>query len=123
MRHIILAAALLGLAPLAAAAQPLPAPAACPEGRRADGRCVNPFLAALARQQTVCFTQVRLSYISCPGVLPGLDTRYRYPNTVVTERQAEINILYERQGYQEVFGNLTRTVVPVVTTTRPTTAR
>ncbi|GJD49223.1 hypothetical protein OPKNFCMD_1953 [Methylobacterium crusticola] len=105
----------------AAPAQPLlpaaPAPRACPEGRLADGRCVDPLLSAYARQQTVCFTQVRLSYVSCPGVLPALDTRYRYPFTVVTERQREINILFERQGYQNVFG-----LVPV-TRTGTTTGR
>ncbi|WP_132252780.1 hypothetical protein [Methylobacterium segetis] len=81
--------------PRAVAAPPL-RPAACPEGRLSDGSCVNPRLAFAARQQGVCYTQVKLSYIVCPGVLPGLDTRYRYPFNVVTERQRELNVVFER---------------------------
>ena len=88
----------LGLAPAPAGAQPPLAPAApaCPEGRQADGRCVNPRLAFLARQQAVCFTQIKLSYVVCPGVLPGLDTRYRFPYNAVAERQCELNLVFER---------------------------
>lgn len=107
---LLLAAALLASA-APAVAEPLKV---CPEGRLADGRCVNPTMAALARQQTICFTQFKLSYVSCPGILPASDVRYRFPYSVVTERQREINILYERQGYQNVFG-VTRVTAPVVT--------
>ncbi|AWN45022.1 hypothetical protein DK419_00655 [Methylobacterium terrae] len=83
----------------AAAAQTRPAqirPPACPEGRLADGACVNPRLAFLARQQAVCYSQFKLSYIACPGTLPAVDMRYKFPFNVVTERQTELNFILER---------------------------
>lgn len=133
MRPFVIAVAAILLAGPAALAQSrLPAPPPCPEGRLADGRCVDPVLARLARNQTICFSQIKLSYIACPGTLPGRDARYKYPYTVVTERQREIDMLYERQAYQSVFGTTVRVRTTIVappvttlpaTTTRATTAR
>lgn len=97
MRQILtLTLAGAALAALAGPAAAQMRPLACPEGRLVDGGCVNPRLAFVARQQAVCFTQVKLSYIACPGTLPGLDTRYKFPFNAVTERQRELNFVVER---------------------------
>ncbi|TNC11007.1 hypothetical protein FF100_20600 [Methylobacterium terricola] len=85
-----------GLCALTGATAAQPRPAACPEGRLADGGCVNPRLAFLARQQAVCYSQFKLSYIACPGTLPAVDTRYKFPWNVLTERQTELNFILER---------------------------
>jgi hypothetical protein len=54
----------------------------CPEGRTADGTCVDGPLAALMRQNAVIYSQSQLSYTAYP-VLPSGDWSYRYPNQLI----------------------------------------
>jgi hypothetical protein len=77
VQSAICAAALIALTPAAASAQ-----AKCPEGRTADGQCVNPALAAGMRQSAVIFSQPKLSYTTFP-ILPAEDWNYRYPNQLI----------------------------------------
>ena len=51
----------------------------CAEGMTASGECVDPGLAAGARQTAIVFSQPKISYTAYP-VLPNGDTSYRYPN-------------------------------------------
>lgn len=53
----------------------------CPEGRTLSGECVNPSLAAAARQSAVLFSQPLISYTAYP-VLPVEDQRQRYPESL-----------------------------------------
>lgn len=53
----------------------------CPEGRTLSGECVNPSLAAGARQAAVLFSQPLISYTAYP-VLPVEDQRQRYPDSL-----------------------------------------
>jgi hypothetical protein len=55
----------------------------CPEGRAANGACVNPVLGAMVRQIGVIFSQPKISQTAYP-VLPSGDQRYRYPNALVS---------------------------------------
>lgn len=73
-----------------------PRPAFCPEGRTAAGTCVNVRLATAARQQAVCYSQIKLSYIVCPGVMPSKDVDLKFPFNVVLDRFRELNSLFER---------------------------
>jgi hypothetical protein len=52
---------------------------ACPEGRTANGQCVDPDLAAASRNSAVIYSQPKLSYTHYP-VLPSLDLLFRYPH-------------------------------------------
>lgn len=51
----------------------------CAEGMTASGECVDPGLAAGARQTAIIISQTKISYTAYP-VLPNGDTSYRYPN-------------------------------------------
>lgn len=53
----------------------------CPEGKTLSGECVNPGLAAGARQAAILFSQPLISYTAYP-VLPVEDARTRYPGSV-----------------------------------------
>ncbi len=50
----------------------------CPEGRTADGKCVNAGLALDMRTGTVAFTQPKLSMTN-PPVMPYQDGQYYVP--------------------------------------------
>jgi hypothetical protein len=52
---------------------------ACPEGRAANGQCVNPSLADAMRRGAVIYAHPKLSYTHYP-VLPSADWSVRYPN-------------------------------------------
>lgn len=51
----------------------------CPEGRTANGACVNPLLGGLMREVAIIFSQPKISETAYP-VLPSQDRSYRYPN-------------------------------------------
>jgi hypothetical protein len=57
----------------------------CAEGRTAGGDCVNPVLAAGARQAAVIFSQPKISATAYP-ILPVLDRQYRYPNQLIPDQ-------------------------------------
>jgi hypothetical protein len=57
------------------------AQASCPDGRTGSGRCINPLFADAMRQTAIIFSQPKISYTHYP-VLPSLDWKYRYPNSV-----------------------------------------
>jgi hypothetical protein len=57
------------------------AQSACPDGRTASGQCINPLFADAMRQTAIIFSQPKISYTHYP-VLPSLDWKYRYPNTL-----------------------------------------
>jgi hypothetical protein len=59
---------------------------ACPNGA-ASGPCINPLLADAMRQTGVIFSQPKISYTHYP-VLPTLDWKYRYPNSLIPDPQA-----------------------------------
>jgi hypothetical protein len=69
-----------------AVAHPLPAlaQAKCPEGMTASGQCVDPRLAAGARQAGIIFSIPKISYTAYP-ILPNGDVRYRYPNQLIPD--------------------------------------
>jgi hypothetical protein len=52
---------------------------ACPEGRAANGQCVNPGLADAMRQTAMIYSQPKISDTQYP-VLPSDDGSFRYPN-------------------------------------------
>jgi hypothetical protein len=54
---------------------------ACPDGRTASGQCINPQFAEAMRQNAVIFSQPKISYTHYP-ILPSLDWKYRYPNSL-----------------------------------------
>ena len=80
-----------GLLTAAAIAAPIFWPAVaqaqkfCPEGRTALGACVNPLLAAGARQIAVIFSQPKISRTAYPVLPTGGDRRFRYPNTLIPD--------------------------------------
>lgn len=51
----------------------------CLEGKTLSGECVNPALAASARQAAVLFAQPQISFTALP-ILPADDQGYRYPD-------------------------------------------
>lgn len=69
----------LGLALVLSSVGGAVAQATCPEGRTITGACVNPGLAASARQTAVIFSQPKISQTAYP-VLPVDDRFFRYPN-------------------------------------------
>jgi hypothetical protein len=54
----------------------------CPEGRAANGQCVNPLMAAAIREAAILFSQARISSTAYP-VLPTGDSSYRYPHNII----------------------------------------
>ena len=82
MRRILLTCVLIagsGLLPLSSAAN---AQVKCPEGKTANGDCVNAALAAALRQTAIIFSQPKISQTAFP-VLPADDRLYRYPNQLI----------------------------------------
>jgi hypothetical protein len=67
---LMMAAALAILTPPPAVAQPF-----CPEGRTAQGSCVDAGLASDMRERVRVFTQPRISYTG-PVVAPDRERRY-----------------------------------------------
>ncbi len=65
---------------------PLPAFAqgGCIEGMAASGECVDPGLAAGARQAAIIFSLPKISYTAFP-ILPNGDWTYRYPNQLIPD--------------------------------------
>ena len=59
---------------------------ACPEGRAANGQCVNPGLADTMRQVGVIYSQPKISYTHYP-LLPSDDWNRRYPNELNPDPQ------------------------------------
>jgi hypothetical protein len=57
----------------------------CGEGRRSNGDCVNPGLAASNRQTATIFSQPKISKTAFP-VLPADDRRFRYPNQLIPDQ-------------------------------------
>ena len=74
-------AVLFGLTAFEARAQ-----SACPEGRTASGQCVDPELASGMRQNSVIYSQPKISYTHYP-ILPSLDLSLRYPNSLIPPPQ------------------------------------
>ena len=54
----------------------------CLEGKTLSGECVNPALAASARQAAVIFAQPQISFTAFP-ILPVDDQGYRYPDGLI----------------------------------------
>jgi hypothetical protein len=54
----------------------------CPEGKTANGECVNPALIEVMQQDAVIFSQPKISMTAFP-ILPADDYRLRYPNQVI----------------------------------------
>jgi hypothetical protein len=54
---------------------------ACPDGRTGSGQCINPLFADAMRQTAIIFSQPKISYTHYP-VLPSLDWKYKYPNSL-----------------------------------------
>jgi spore coat protein U-like protein len=71
----VLVAAALAASVIAAAAQ---ARRSCPEGRLADGTCINPDLAQDLRIGSIALAQSKLSMTN-PPVLPSQDALYDVP--------------------------------------------
>jgi len=78
MNHVRPIAILAFVAAIALPAFAL-AQGSCAEGMTASGECVDPGLAAGARQTAFIFSQPKISYTAYP-VLPNGDRSYRYPN-------------------------------------------
>ena len=55
---------------------------ACPEGRTANGQCVNPLLASAMTQSAMIYSQPKISQTHYP-ILPALDWIYRYPHQLI----------------------------------------
>jgi hypothetical protein len=79
-RAVMMASFSLALLAGTAVAQPN-----CGEGRRSNGDCVNPGLAASNRQTAIIFSQPRISKTAFP-ILPGDDRRFRYPNQLIPDQ-------------------------------------
>jgi hypothetical protein len=79
MRNMLARAVIALAAALVAAPGATHAQANCPEGRTANGQCVNPGLAQAMQQNAVIFSQSKISTTHYP-LLPSDDTKYRYPN-------------------------------------------
>ena len=75
----LLLTACIVLLPAAADAQ-----VKCPEGKRSNGECVNPALAATMREIAIIFSQPKISQTAFP-ILPTADRRYRYPNQLIPD--------------------------------------
>jgi len=88
MKHVMV----LMLSATAAAAMPVTAYAQtpCPEGRLANGNCINPTLAQVMRQSTIIATQPKISF-TAPLNLPFQDAFYP--------------TLRQRYEYTRLFGN------------------
>jgi hypothetical protein len=63
-------------------AGPAVAQGLCPEGKTLSGECVNPSLAASARQAAVLFAQPQISFTALP-ILPAEDQNRRYPDGLI----------------------------------------
>lgn len=72
-------AGVAALVPIALGSSMASAQSNCPEGRTMTGACVNPALAASARQSAVIYSQPKISNTAYP-VLPVEDQFFRYPN-------------------------------------------
>ena len=83
MRYII---PLVSFALLAAISSSVPAKAQCAEGKTASGECVDPGLAAGARQSAIIFSQPKISQTALP-LLPNDDRSFRYPNGLIPDPQ------------------------------------
>lgn len=72
----------------------------CPEGRTADGRCVNAAVALAGTNRGFIYSQPRLSMLSPPWVLPSAtgtnDRIFRSPNNPITDADVELNQLLRR---------------------------
>jgi hypothetical protein len=79
-RAVMMASFSLALLAGTAVAQPT-----CGEGRRSNGDCVNPGLAASNRQTATIFSQPKISKTAFP-VLPADDRRFRYPNQLIPDQ-------------------------------------
>lgn len=55
----------------------------CPEGKTANGECVNPGLAASMRETAIIFSQPELSHTAYPN-FPAKDYIYRYPHQIAS---------------------------------------
>ena len=77
MRQILYASLLLTIATSAVAQN-------CPEGRTANGQCVNAGLANSMRQDALIFSQPKISSTAFP-ILPSQDYDYRYPHNVIPD--------------------------------------
>ncbi len=75
MRIVRTSALIAALASLSLVCTPALAQEKCSEGKTASGACVDPALAASARQTVRVLTQPRLSY-SGPAVAPSADRNY-----------------------------------------------
>lgn len=74
-------------------------PAFCPEGRLANGACVNPKLAVLARLTACVETQGLISFSSGPPCTTVYEDRdYRYPNAVFTDTKRALDIAFNRRS-------------------------
>ena len=54
----------------------------CPEGRAFSGKCANPALSAGVRQNSIIYSQPKISETAFP-ILPEGDFQYRYPHSLI----------------------------------------
>ena len=85
----------------------------CPEGRTADGKCVNPDLSQDMRTGTVAFTQPKLSMTN-PPVMPYQDGLYYVPRD-----HHEISNLHAFPPITSRTGGMTMTTINIGTITSP----
>jgi hypothetical protein len=78
---VTLLAAVCAVAPGAVQAQ-----GACPEGRMANGQCINPLLAESMRQAAMIFSQPKASQTAF-ALLPSFDWIFRYPHQLIPDQQ------------------------------------
>lgn len=57
----------------------------CPEGRSANGACVNPGLMVSARQSSIVFAQPKISQTAFP-ILPAEDPKFRVLHQLTRDR-------------------------------------
>ncbi len=100
--HSLMLIVLLGAAVVPAVA--LPAHAECAEGMTVSGECIDPGLAAAARQQALILSQPKISYTAFP-VLPNDDRSYRYPNQLNPDPQGSSSFV-PTPGHVSFFGRL-----------------